>query len=62
MYVDVTQSTTDILRLRRLFQEGRLNENGSHQRRVRLLDDAPLMPGKEPSSSATSASIRPPDL
>jgi membrane fusion protein (multidrug efflux system) len=39
MYVDVTQSTTDILRLRRLFQEGRLNENGSHQRRVRLLLD-----------------------
>ncbi|MBP7342464.1 MAG: efflux RND transporter periplasmic adaptor subunit [Smithellaceae bacterium] len=39
MFVDVTQSTADISRLRRLFQEGRLDENGSNQRKVRLLLD-----------------------
>ena len=31
MYVDVAQSTTDILRLRRQIQEGRLDPNGRNQ-------------------------------
>ena len=36
MYVDVTQSTTEILRLRRQLQEGRLDHNGRNMRSVRL--------------------------
>ena len=40
MYVDVTQSTADIQRLRRLFQSGELNLNNAGQKKVRLvLDD-----------------------
>jgi len=39
MYVDVTQSTADILRLRRLLQEGRLDQTGKGRQKVRLLLD-----------------------
>ena len=39
MYVDVTQSTADILKLRRQLQEGQLSRNGESQRQVRLLLD-----------------------
>ncbi len=39
MYVDVTQSTTDIQRLRRQLQEGQLDQNGKNQQKVRLLLD-----------------------
>ncbi len=45
MYVDVSQSTTDILRLRRQIQEGQLDPNGNHQRKVKLfLDDGSEYP------------------
>lgn len=43
MYVDVTQSTAEILRLRRQMQEGQLNQNGKNQQKVRLV----LVDGKE---------------
>jgi len=47
MYVDVTQSTTDILRLRRQLQEGQLDQNGKNQQKVRLLlDDGSEYPFK----------------
>ena len=36
MYVDVAQSTADILRLRRQLQEGQLTQNGKNQQKVRL--------------------------
>ncbi len=39
MYVDVTQSTADILRLRRQMQEGRLDQNGKNKQKVRLFMD-----------------------
>ena len=39
IYVDVAQSTADILRLRRLLQEGQLDPNGKNQQKVRLLLD-----------------------
>ena len=39
MYVDVTQSTADIQRLRRLFQSGELNPNNAGQKKVRLFID-----------------------
>jgi membrane fusion protein (multidrug efflux system) len=39
MYVDVSQSTADILRLRRQLQEGQLNQNSKNQQKVRLLMD-----------------------
>ena len=39
MYVDVTQSTSDILKLRRQLQEGQLARNGENQKEVRLLLD-----------------------
>jgi membrane fusion protein (multidrug efflux system) len=39
MYVDVTQSTTDILKLRRQLHEGQLARNGENQRQVKLLLD-----------------------
>lgn len=39
MYVDVSQSTADILRLRRQIQEGRLDQNGESQKKVSLLLD-----------------------
>ena len=46
MYVDVTQSTTDILKLRRKLQEGQLSRN-SNQQQVRLiLDDGSEYPFK----------------
>ena len=37
MYVDVPQSTTDILRLRHRLEDGRLNNNGGIRDKVRLL-------------------------
>ncbi|MFH2012345.1 MAG: efflux RND transporter periplasmic adaptor subunit [Pseudomonadota bacterium] len=39
IYVDVPQSTTDILRLRHLLQEGKLDQNGKNQQKVRLIMD-----------------------
>jgi membrane fusion protein (multidrug efflux system) len=47
MYVDVSQSTTDILRLRRQIQEGQLDPNASQQKNVSLfLDDGTEYPLK----------------
>jgi len=42
MYVDVPQSTTELLRLRRRLEDGRLDHNGEIRNKVRLLleDDA----------------------
>jgi len=37
MYVDVPQSTTEVLRLRRRLEEGRLNHNGQIRNKVRLV-------------------------
>lgn len=37
MYVDVSQSTTELLRLRRRLEEGQLSRNGKSQNTVRLL-------------------------
>jgi membrane fusion protein (multidrug efflux system) len=37
IYVDVPQSTTELLRLKRRLEDGRLNQNGSSQNRVGLL-------------------------
>jgi membrane fusion protein (multidrug efflux system) len=37
MYVDVTQSTTELLRLRRRLEDGRLNHNGKVKNKVRVL-------------------------
>jgi len=37
MYVDVPQSTTELLRLRRRLEEGSLNRNGQIRNKVRLL-------------------------
>ncbi len=37
MYVDVTQSTSEILRLRRLLQEGQIDQYGKNQQKVRLI-------------------------
>jgi len=39
MYVDVAQSTADIMRLRRLLVKGQLDQNGSNQQKVRLMMD-----------------------
>jgi membrane fusion protein (multidrug efflux system) len=39
MYVDVSQSTADILRLRRQLQKGQLDQNGKNQQKVRLIMD-----------------------
>jgi membrane fusion protein, multidrug efflux system len=40
MYVDVTQSTTDILRLRQQLEKGQIDQNGKNQQKVILfLDD-----------------------
>lgn len=45
IYVDVPQSTTDLLGLRRRIEEGRLRENGTDQRKVRLtLEDDSIYP------------------
>lgn len=37
MYVDVTQSTTDILRLQRQLAKGQIDQNGKNQKKVELL-------------------------
>jgi membrane fusion protein (multidrug efflux system) len=45
IYVDVSQSTNELLRLRRRMEEGRLHHNGKDQSRVRLiLDDGTTYP------------------
>jgi membrane fusion protein, multidrug efflux system len=45
MYVDVPQSTTDVLRLRRGLKEGRLDQNGASQKKVQLiLEDGTAYP------------------
>jgi membrane fusion protein (multidrug efflux system) len=49
MYVDVSQSTADILRLRRQMQEGLLDQNGKNKQPVRLF----LEDGKEYSYKGT---------
>jgi membrane fusion protein, multidrug efflux system len=47
MYVDVSQSTADILRLRRQLQKGQLNQNNKNQQKVRLImDDGTEYPWK----------------
>ncbi len=37
VYVDVSQSTTELLRLKRRLEEGRLNQNGNNHKKVRLI-------------------------
>jgi membrane fusion protein (multidrug efflux system) len=37
IYVDVPQSTTEVLRLKRRLEDGRLNQNGRNQSKVKLL-------------------------
>ncbi len=37
IYVDVPQSTSDLLRLKHRLQDGRLNENGTNQDKVKLI-------------------------
>ncbi|MBW2596935.1 MAG: efflux RND transporter periplasmic adaptor subunit, partial [Deltaproteobacteria bacterium] len=37
IYVDVPQATTELLRLKRLLEDGSLNQNGKNQRKVKLL-------------------------
>jgi membrane fusion protein (multidrug efflux system) len=37
MYVDVPQSTSEVLRLRRGLKEGHLNQNGANQKKVQLV-------------------------
>ena len=37
IYVDVPQSTTELLRLRRRLEEGRLNHDGTNQNKVQLI-------------------------
>ena len=45
IYVDVSQSTNELLRLRRRVEEGRLHHNGKDQSKVRLiLDDGTTYP------------------
>jgi membrane fusion protein (multidrug efflux system) len=45
MYVDVPQSTTDVLRLRRGLKEGSLDQNGASQKKVQLiLEDGTAYP------------------
>ncbi len=45
MYVDIPQSTADLLRLRRGLKEGRLNQNGANQKKVQLiLEDGTAYP------------------
>lgn len=46
MYVDVTQSTSDILKLRRQIQEGQLSKNGAAQQVRLILDDNSEYPWK----------------
>jgi membrane fusion protein (multidrug efflux system) len=45
MYVDITQSTGDLLRLRRGLKEGRLSQNEANQKKVQLiLEDGTAYP------------------
>jgi len=45
IYVDVPQSTTELLRLQRRLEEGRLKQNGTKQKRVKLiLEDGAAYP------------------
>lgn len=45
MYVDVPQSTTDVLRLRRGVNEGSLEQNGENQKKVQLImEDGTVYP------------------
>ncbi|MGD0022271.1 MAG: efflux RND transporter periplasmic adaptor subunit [Smithellaceae bacterium] len=45
IYVDVPQSTAELLRLRRGLKEGRLNQNGANQKKVKLiLEDGTAYP------------------
>jgi len=45
IYVDVAQSTTDLLRLNRRLQDGRLNRDGTNQNKVKLiLEDGTTYP------------------
>ncbi|ABK19350.1 efflux RND transporter periplasmic adaptor subunit [Syntrophobacter fumaroxidans] len=46
IFVDVPQSTTELLRLRRRWEDGRLNPNGTNQKKVKLLleDGTPYPP------------------
>jgi len=45
IYVDVRQSTTELLRLRRNLNDGRLNQDGTNQNKVRLiLEDGSTYP------------------
>lgn len=45
IYVDVPQSTTELLRLQRRLEEGRLKQNGAKQKRVKLiLEDGAAYP------------------
>ncbi|MFA5272341.1 MAG: efflux RND transporter periplasmic adaptor subunit [Candidatus Omnitrophota bacterium] len=37
IYVDIPQSTTELLRLRRSLEDGRLNPNGTNQNKVKLI-------------------------
>jgi membrane fusion protein (multidrug efflux system) len=37
MYVDIPQSTAEVLRLRRGLKEGRLDQNGANQKKVKLI-------------------------
>jgi membrane fusion protein, multidrug efflux system len=47
IYVDVPQSTTELLRLRRRLVDDRLNQNGEHQKKVKLiLADGSACPGE----------------
>jgi len=47
MYVDVSQSTTDLLRLKNLLKSGQLDQNGASQKKVGLiLDDDTTYPWK----------------
>jgi len=45
IYVDVPQSTTELLRLRRRLEDNRLNQNGTNQKKVKLiLEDGTAYP------------------
>jgi membrane fusion protein (multidrug efflux system) len=45
IYVDVPESTTELLRLRRRLEDGRLNQNGTNQSKVKLiLEDGTMYP------------------
>ena len=45
MYVDVPQSTADVLRLQRSLKEGRLDQNGENQKKVQLImEDGTVYP------------------